>query len=185
MQNQTCELLLIRVLKRSEAARGSRCKALPGKHEKCYNCLTPCSPPTSPATWSRELWRPASPPAIATSTPPSATRTRAKWERPCKPKFSRASSNARTCSSSVRWGAVENGNHPFLVLFWLAMDHENVSYVPCFCLTAVVYLSCPRGHPSVSEQVPDCPPAGLSGPLPHTFPCRPPGWVSVQHNVAR
>lgn len=52
---------------------------------------------------------------------------------------------------------------------------ENVSYVPCFCLTAVVYPSCPRGHPSVSEQVPDCPPAGLSGPLSHTFPCWPPG----------
>lgn len=72
----------------------------------------------------------------------------------------------------------------FASFFSLGMNIKTVSCVSCFCRAAVVYLSRPRGHPCVSEQVPDCPPDGLPGPLPHTLPCWPPGWVSVQHSAA-
>lgn len=93
------------------------------QNSKSWHFLTFCSPPTCPATWSRVLWRPASPPAIATSTPPSATTMSMKLARPCKPRYSRASSNARTCSSSVRWGAVALGAHlPFLLLFFFHLE---------------------------------------------------------------
>ena len=87
--------------------------------------FTCCSPPVVTTPKSRVWWRRPSLLVIATLTQLTVIKMKLMWARHWNPRWTRALSNDRTCSSSVRWGQYRPQKRHFC-------SHEKTAWMPLF-----------------------------------------------------